>query len=336
MNDAAPGHIAGFLRTAGWHDAKVAPLAGDASNRRFLRVQRGRDRAVLMDAPADRGEDIRPFLAITDWLRTAGLSAPEILAVDVKTGLLLIEDLGDDLFARWLMDRPADTGTLYCAAVDLLADLAQIPSPAGLAPYDVDIYVRESALVLDWWMPLTGAAPSPELRADGCALFAEVFGKRDPAPPVCVLRDYHAENLLWLPERSSARRVGLLDYQDALVGSPAYDLVSLLEDARRDTSPDLRAAMIDRYLARRPDLDPVAFRATYARLGAQRNLKIVGIFARLAHRDGKPGYLDLVPRVWSHLQRDLADAALGPLAAWVAAHIPAPTPETLARARRAA
>ena len=337
LRDAA---IAAFLDSAGWGDATVAPLAGDASNRRYLRLSRPDGTAVLMDAPPERGEDVRPFLAVTQWLRGRDLSAPRTLAAEPSAGLLLLEDLGDDLFVRHVARRPAEEWTLYAAAVDLLAGLAGSPPPARigsggaamqLAPYDSAVLDREAGLFTGWWLPAVSTV-SPGMAADYAGLVAaataSVAGTRD----VLVLRDYHAENLIWLPDRAGPARVGLLDYQDALAGHPAYDLVSLLEDARRDTAPELQAAMVARYLAARPELDPGAFRAAYAVLGAQRNLKIIGIFARLARRDGKPRYLALIPRVWRHLQRDLGHPALASLAAWLSRHAPAPEPAILARA----
>lgn len=332
--------IAAFLDAAGWGDATSAPLAGDASNRRYLRLARAGATAVLMDAPPERGEDIRPFLAVTDWLRGHGLSAPRPMAADAGAGLLLLEDLGDDLFVRHAARSPADEGALYAAAVDLLAGLAASPpavrigsgvAAMPLAAYNHAVLGREAALFTGWWLPAVSAI-SQGMASDFAGLVAAATGPVAAAREVLVLRDYHAENLLWLPERAGAARVGLLDYQDALAGHPAYDLVSLLEDARRDTAPELQAAMVRRYLAARPELDPEAFRAAYAALGAQRNLKIIGIFARLARRDGKSRYLALVPRVWRHLQRDLSHPALAPLADWVARHAPPPEPAVLARA----
>jgi N-acetylmuramate 1-kinase len=332
--------IAEFLAGARWTDAKLEPLAGDASNRRYLRLARGRAKAVLMDAPPERGEDVRPFLAVTEWLRGRGLSAPQVLAAEIDAGLLLLEDLGDDLFVRHLARRPAAEGALYAAAVDLLAGLAAAPPPArigtgqaamDMAPYDRAVLDREAALFTGWWLPAV-APVSPGMAADYAGLVAQATAPVAAARDVLVLRDYHAENLLWLPGRAGDARVGLLDYQDALAGHAAYDLVSLLEDARRDTPPELRAGMVARYLAARPELDADAFRAAYGVLGAQRNLKIIGIFARLARRDGKPRYLTLIPRVWEHLQRDLEHPALVRLAAWIARHAPAPEPEVLARA----
>ncbi len=332
--------IAAFLADAGWGEATIAPLAGDASNRRYLRLARAGTTAVLMDAPPERGEDVRPFLAVTRWLRDGGLSAPRPLASDLDAGLLLLEDLGDDLFVRHLARRPAEEATLYGAAVDLLAGLANAPPPPRigdgaaameLAPYDAAVLAREAALFTGWWLPAVSTV-SPAMATDYAGLVAEATAAVAPAREVLVLRDYHAENLLWLPGRAGAARVGLLDYQDALAGHAAYDLVSLLEDARRDTTPELQAAMVARYLRARPQLDQDAFRMAYAVLGAQRNLKIIGIFARLARRNGKARYLGLIPRVWRHLQGDLAHPALAPLAAWIARHAPAPEPAVLARA----
>ncbi|MBK0399097.1 phosphotransferase [Limibaculum sp. M0105] len=334
-----------FLRDAGAGGAAPRPLAGDASNRRYLRLTLPDGRpAVVMDAPPERGEDIRPFVAVTGWLRGIGLSAPAILAADPQAGFMLLEDLGDDLYAQVCAATPAAEPELYAAAVDLLAGLAHHSAPARmgdftLPPYDEAVLWREAALAVEWWLPaVTGAPASPDLVAEYRALVdaatTAVAGARD----VVVLRDYHAENLIWLPARADAARVGLLDYQDALAGHAAYDLVSLLEDARRDTSAALREAMIARYLDRRGLSGAAAreFRAAYAALGAQRNLKIVGIFARLAIRDGKPRYLALIPRVWGHLSRDLEHPALAPLARLVDAHVPAPDAAALARAAAAA
>lgn len=321
--------LAAWVAGEGHDTAALSPLAGDASNRRYLRLPG----AVVMDAPPERGEDTGPFLALTHWLRAAGFSAPEIIAADPARGFLMLEDLGDALFARVAGAVPE--ADLYAAAIDLLAELRCLPVPATIAhphgahdlpPYDAAALAREAALVTEWYLE----DASPDLRAEYDALVAgataEVAGSRE----VVVLRDYHAENLIWLPERSGTARVGLLDYQDALAGHPAYDLVSLLEDARRDTSAELRAAMTARYLDR-TGADQEAFGAAYAALGAQRNLKIVGIFARLCLRDGKRGYLRLIPRVWDHLMRDLAHPELAPLRDWVARWLPPPELEVLAR-----
>jgi aminoglycoside/choline kinase family phosphotransferase len=329
-----------FLATAGWADATIAPLAGDASNRRYDRVEGPRGRAVLMDAPAERGEDISIFLDFTALLRGQGLSAPEVFHADEATGFALLEDLGDDLYARVATARPADEALIYEAAVDLLADMHRSPPPTTardrtIAPYEAAVLQREAALALEWWVPAaSGAVVTRDIRSEFDALIAGACERVGKQRDALVLRDYHAENLLWLPGRVGAARVGLLDYQDALIGARAYDLASLLEDARRDTSAKLREAMIRRYVTA-AGVDEGAFRADYAVLGAQRNLKIVGIFARLWVRDSKAGYLDMIPRVWGHLMRDLAHPDLASLAAFVHARISAPDRHVLAWVRAA-
>lgn len=319
-----------FLDKTGWHDLRLALLAGDASNRRYLRGTRPDGRSlVIMDAPSEKGEDVRPFIDVTRRLRALGFSAPEILAADEAAGFLIIEDLGDDLYARIARPGPQER-ELYAAAVDLLVSLHQAPETAtGLPCYDADFYLREVRLVPEWYLPglgLTDPGPVAEFEM----LAAKLFDGLMPKPPVCVLRDYHAENLIWLPERAGLARVGLLDYQGALAGNPAYDLVSLLEDARRDTAPELQQAMLLRYISA-SGADADAFRRAYAILGAQRNLKIMGLFARLAIRDGKPGYLAHMPRVWAHLQNDLSHPDLAALKAWVDRHIPSPDASVRAR-----
>ena len=334
-----------FLEDAGWEKALRQHLAGDASNRRYERLRNGPygADAVLMDAPPEKGEDLFPFLAVGAALRAYGYSAPETIVADLSKGFALIEDLGDDLFARVCVSQPRAEERLYAAAVDLLSELVATPAPselvweddrAPLKPYDKGAFCRESLLAAEWWRPAaTGVETPDDLLAEFTHLISAATA--DTAASVLVLRDYHAENLLWLPERAGLRQVGLLDYQDALAGSPAYDLVSLLEDARRDTTPELREAMITRFLERSPALEAEAFRRDYAALGAQRNLKIVGIFARLWLRDGKDGYLAMIPRVWAHLMRDLEHPAMSGLRAFVDRWIPTPTPEALATVRAA-
>ncbi|TVQ55843.1 MAG: aminoglycoside phosphotransferase [Rhodobacteraceae bacterium] len=336
---------AGFLARAGWGAARVSPLAGDASPRRYHRAHGADGRAVLMDADPATGEDVRPFAALTGLLRARGFSAPEVLAADLTGGFLLLEDLGDALYARVCAADPPAEGALYAAAVDLLGALHAEPPPAAaegagwrhpIPPYDAATLLREARLAVDWWAPAAGFPLPDDALAEYDALVAAACAPVAEDRSALVLRDYHAENLLWLPEREGVARVGLLDYQDALAGSPAYDLISLLEDARRDTSSDLRAAMTARYVgaarARDPRFDVEGFSLGCAALAAQRNLKIVGIFARLARRDGKPGYLKLIPRVWAHLRRDLAHPALAPLARFVERRLPAPDAVALARA----
>ncbi len=324
-----------FLAASGWDGAETRPLAGDASPRRYHRVFMNTRPAVLMDAPPGADADPHPFLAVTQWLREAGLSAPEIYAADPETGLILLEDLGDALFVRLLADEGATEIPLYEAAIDVLVRLHRLPPPAGnacwaVAPYDGAVYLREARLAVEWYLPAATGHPVPGEVSDAFdAALAPLLVPLSGMAPVAVLRDYHAENLLWLPERTAEARVGLLDYQDLLIGHPAYDLISLIEDARRDTSAELRAAMLARYLAV-TGIDGEAFTRAAHLLAAQRNLKIIGIFVRLCRRDGKPAYLRHLPRVWAHLQRDLAHPALTPLRDWCA-RLPAPEPDVLRR-----
>ncbi|MFQ5958010.1 MAG: aminoglycoside phosphotransferase family protein [Alphaproteobacteria bacterium] len=314
--------IAGFLAGHGWAGATRRPLKGDASFRRYERVFAGDCRAVLMDAPPAH-EDVRPFVAVARHLTGRGFSAPAILASDEEAGLLLLEDLGDDLFTR-LLAQGSDEMSLYEAAVDLLVALHRVsPDALDVPPYDDARLHAEADLLVNWFVPAVSGAPAPApVRAAYTDAWDAVFPLARSGPKTLVLRDYHADNLLWLPGRDGVRRVGLLDFQDAVVGPAAYDLVSLLEDARRDVAEATVAAMIARYLAGRREIDRDAFAAAYAVLGAQRNAKIVGIFTRLWKRDGKPLYLDYLPRVWGHLERDLAHPALSPVRGWFDAHVP--------------
>ncbi|MFT3975134.1 MAG: phosphotransferase [Amaricoccus sp.] len=325
--------IAGFLAAAGWGAAVRQPLAGDASARRYERLHRGAAPAILMDVPPASGLAVGPFLAVDRWLRAAGLSAPEVFAADEAGGLVLLEDLGDDLFARICAAQPEREAGLYAAAVDLLADLQALPPPAGAwspPPYDLAFLLREAGLMLEWYLPASaGSAASPDLVAEFQALATAALAPV-ALQTTAVYRDFHAENLLWLPGRAGHARVGLLDFQDMLIGHPAYDLVSLLADARRDVAPDLARAMEARYIDR-TGADRESFTAAARVLSAQRNMKIMGLFTRLCRRDGKARYVDLLPRVWGYLAADLAHPGLAPLAAFVGRHLPAPEPGVRAR-----
>lgn len=275
------------------------------------------------------GPNLNAFIAIGNALRAAGLSAPEIYAADVRQGLALIEDLGDSLFAR-VVDRVDET-EIYSAAVDVLAAMRTQPparpaaSDYAMLDYDNAALLAETELLIDWYWPLKKDSPAPDdLKAEYLGIFSGLLKKTSP-PHSLVLRDFHAENLLWLPDRKSVRRVGLIDFQDGLFGAAAYDLVSLLEDARRDVAPDLAAAMVDHYCeaARNAgDFDRDAFWQDYSILAAQRNAKILGIFARLAKRDNKPRYLDLLPRVETHFRGDLKRPGMEPLHRFIAVHLP--------------
>ncbi len=311
-----PHTIAGFLSHAGWAGAKRRPLAGDASHRRYERLSDQGRHAVLMIAPPDAGEDTRPFLQVARHLTALGLSAPDIIAGDTELGLLLIEDLGDDLYARLAEREPEMEPRIYRSAVDVLVRLHDQPVPSWAAPYDIDALTQLAGLAFEWY----ASRPVPEaVDAELGALIADLSDLTE----VLVLRDYHAENLLWLPDRAGVAQTGLLDFQDAMAGHRAYDLVSLIEDARRDLAPGLGGELIDHYLTE-TGVPGEAFRKAYAILGAQRNLRILGVFARLAIRDGKPGYLRLIPRVWGHLQTGLAHPALAPLRGLLDETLPPP------------
>ncbi len=318
-----------FLDNARWGDSVRTPLAGDASNRRYERLIRGTETAVLMDAPPDKGEDVRPFVAIARHLSDLGLSAPRILSEDAAHGFLLLEDLGDALFARVLKAEPAAEATLYAAAVDVLCELHRHPAPAGLAPYDATTMPALGALAIDWYLAGTAETDAGgHHRGAMIDALAEALDRLAPVrKPILVQRDYHAENLLWLPDRTSLARVGLLDFQDARAGHAGYDLVSLIEDARRDVAEETRNMAIQRY-ADATGWAVADLIAALAALGAQRNLRILGVFARLSMHYGKPHYVDLIPRVWKHLQRDLGHPRLTEVAR-AAAVLPAPTPKLL-------
>lgn len=323
MSDrAALSHA--FLQRSGWGDAVRSKLAGDASFRKYERLNRNGEPAVLMDAPPPQ-EDIRPFTRIARHLDSLGYSAPRILAEDAEHGFLLLEDLGDDLFAR-LLKSGIDECMLYEATIDFLLDLHRHSAPADLAPYDEDRLIDEAELFIDWYLPaLTGRDTPANLRQAFRFLWGilapEVGMDTAPERRVLVLRDFHAENLIWLPKRSGPARLGLLDFQDAVAGHPAYDLVSLLEDARRDVDPDFAEAMLQRYIAG-SGVDDANFRRMYAILGAQRNIRILGVFTRLWKRDGKPQYQAFMPRMWGLVERDLAHPALTDLRGWFDAMVP--------------
>ncbi|MEY4982958.1 MAG: hypothetical protein RIR62_1224 [Pseudomonadota bacterium] len=320
-----------FLRCAGWGDAARSFLAGDASDRSYDRLTRGAETAVLMDAPPAKGEDTATFAAIAAHLAGLGLSPPRILAADHAAGFLLLEDLGDGLVARLVARDPAMERPLYAAATDVLLALHRHAAPAGLPDLTARDWADAAAFALDWYaFAATGTAPDSH---DFRAAMADAMAAHADGPRVMILRDYHAENLLWLPDRQGVARVGLLDFQLAQMGQPAYDLVSLLQDARRDVSPATEEAMMRRFRAATGQGE-AAFSAAYATLGAQRALRIMGVFARLCLKGGKAGYLPLLPRVWGQLQRNLAHPALERLRAVCDAALPPPDAPTLARIAR--
>jgi hypothetical protein len=322
MNGARTAEIAEFLAAAGWGAVQPAPLAGDASFRRYYRLVDHDRRAVLMDAPPPH-EDVRPYIDVAAMLRGHRLSAPEIFAEDRERGILLIEDFGDDTYTR-LLARGGDETALYTLAIDTLVALQRaIAAPPELPPYDEATLLREAALLADWYAPAVLGTPlSAAAQEEYSERWREVLPLAALPGPTLVLRDYHADNLMLLHGRTGLQSCGLLDFQDALCGPASYDLVSLLEDARRDVSPALREAMTERFLAAFPGIDRALFHRSAAILAAQRNAKIIGIFTRLWQRDGKPHYLDFIPRVWRLLEADLRAPALLPIARWFERHLP--------------
>ncbi|HXV24538.1 MAG TPA: phosphotransferase [Alphaproteobacteria bacterium] len=315
--------IARFLAEAGWGEAEQAPLAGDASFRRYERIRLDGGSAVLMDAPPPLN-DVRPFLAVDRLLRAHGLSAPEILAVDLAAGLVLLEDLGDDTYGR-VLAQGGDEGGLYRLAVDALIHLHRTFQMEGavVPVFDEPRAMREAELFLDWYWPVLTGAPAPDrLREEFRDAWRAVLPLRDAAPATLVLFDFHIDNLMLLKGRPGVAACGLLDFQDAVLAPASFDLVSLLEDARRDVPADLAQSLIGHYLASFPSLEERAFRTSYAVLGAQRSTRILGTFARLKLRDSRPGYIKHIPRVWRWLGQDLANPALAPVQNWFDRHLP--------------
>jgi len=351
--------IAGFLDASGWGDAGRGVIAGDASTRRYERLTRDGETCLLMDMPArpdglpvkdgkpysrlvHLAEDCRAVVAVNEELLRRGYSAPAILAHDMDAGLLLIEDLGDWGYGRMIAEGQ-DIAEPMLAAVMVLADMAgrewptEAPLPDGsshrLMPYDAEALITEADLLIDWFWPLVMGKPADAAVTQSYgAAWREVLPLAAAGRPVWVLRDYHSPNLIWLPQREGLARVGLIDTQDAVLGHPAYDLVSLLRDARLDVPAEVETDYFDYYVALRAteeeDFDLPAFEAAYAVLGAQRAAKILGIFARLSRRDGKHGYLRHLRRVSGQLEAGLAHPALSPVARWFAGHLPKSTRDT--------
>jgi hypothetical protein len=347
-----------FLARAGWGGAVVTPLPGDASTPRYARLATSDRKAMLMDQPqnaeapaasADAGEaarralgynamarlagaDCARFVAVARWLRSHGLAAPEIFETDTEMGFVILEDLGDALFAEVLADGGSEK-ELYEHAVQVLARIHAGDAPGALAAgkplfdFDLTALIAETDLLTEWFLPLAlGRKATKTESAEHRGLWRAALSQIASGRRVFVHRDYHAQNLLWLPERSGVARVGLIDFQDAVAGSEAYDLISLIEDARRDVSPEMAQAVTAHYLAARRaqgvSVNEAEFRRDMAVMAAQRNAKIVGIFARLYKRDGKARYLAFLPRVWGYLERDLTHPALAGLRAWYDRVIP--------------
>lgn len=357
MSDERAARLEALLSQTGFAGAVRTPVSGDASTRSYERLDIGGRSAILMNAPP-RAESapcpplatpeeraalgynavarlaasrVEAFAALAPHLRAIGLSAPEIYGVDVEAGYCVLEDMGAGLY--WsMLGEGADPAPLYDAAIDALVQAAAFPSPGKLTcaggfwpilTYDHTALQAEAALLPDWFLPHQLNRPiSDEARAAWTAAWETCLAGLDLDEPRIVLRDYHSPNLMWLPQRAGLARAGVLDFQDALAGHPAYDVASLLEDARRDVPPDFADAYLARYISR-SGVDGEAFRAAFAILAAQRNAKIIGVFARLKYRDGKPHYVsDHQPRVIRYFRRNLEAPALAPVAAWFARHAP--------------
>lgn len=312
-----PAEAPAFLARSGWAGADILPLAGDASFRRYFRVVDGARRAVLMDAPPPH-EDPRPFIDVAEYLVGIGLAAPRILARDLEHGLLLIEDFGSTRMRETVDADVTQERTIYSGIVDLLVELHRHPPPAGLREHGLAQWLDEVDLFVDWYCPCAGLAVDRTAFRDAWQAVLEPVATQGLT--VTELRDFHAENIMLLDGRDGHAHFGLLDFQDALVGHPAYDLVSMLEDARRDVTPAIETAMIARYKAATGAGE--AFDNAYWALGAQRNTRILGVFCRLWKRDNKPHYTSFQPRMWGLLKRDLTHPHLAPVRAWFDANVP--------------
>ncbi|WP_439923802.1 tRNA (adenosine(37)-N6)-threonylcarbamoyltransferase complex ATPase subunit type 1 TsaE [Nitrobacter sp. JJSN] len=342
-----------FLDDAGYLDAKRQRMAGDASTRSYARLMRGDGSFILMNAPkrpdgpaihdgksysaaVHLAEDVKPFVAIARGLRDHGFSAPVIHHADLDSGFLLTEDFGSAGFVEGT--PPTPIAERYQAATDMLAALhcRTLPEAVPVAPhltyaipvFDTEAMLVEIGLMLDWYLTDRGVEPSGDMRAEFKAIWRALLAKPAAAPRTWVLRDFHSPNLIWLEQRRDIGKVGIIDFQDTVLGPPTYDLVSLLQDARVDVPESLELALLARYVRARLEpgssFDPAGFAELYAIMSAQRNTRLLGTFARLNRRDGKPHYLRHQPRIWTYLTRSLAHPALSAAQAWYRAHVPPP------------
>ena len=328
MSTAPENHreilIQSFLKHHGWDQAQRGRLAGDASFRKYDWLKDHRPRAVLMDAPPPQ-EDVRPFVRIAKHLHGLGFSVPAILAEDETNGLLLLEDLGDDTYTR-LLARGHDERALYTLAIDALIALHKAPNAVapGVIEYGMPRLLEEVGRLYSWYLPMIGAEPlSAEALSDYENIWRNILPQAWKAPTSLILFDYHVDNLLLVPGRDGIKACGILDFQDAVSGPVTYDLMSLLEDARRDINPALVADMKHRYLSAFPTLRAEDFETSWAVMAAQRHMRVIGTFARLKLRDNKPHYLVHMPRLWRYMDACLAHPALGELQAWMDRYVQA-------------
>jgi N-acetylmuramate 1-kinase len=336
-------------------EAKRQRMPGDASIRSYARLIREDGVVILMNFPrrpdgqalydgksysaaVHLAEDVKPWVAIDDGLRARGFSAPSIHRADLDAGFLITEDFGIAGLVEG--NPPAPIAERYEAATDLLAALHReaLPETLPLAPqltyaiptFDTDALLVEIGLMLQWYLPDRGAELTEKMRAEFITMWRDLLGKPAAAAKTWVLRDFHSPNLIWLGERADIARVGIIDFQDAVLGPPAYDLVSLLQDARVDVPEQLELVLLTRYIkARRASddtFDPAQFAELYAVMSAQRNTRLLGTFARLNRRDGKPQYLRHQPRIWTYLTRSLAHPMLSRAREWYSANVPPPIP----------
>jgi tRNA threonylcarbamoyl adenosine modification protein YjeE len=343
-----------FLTETGYIEARRRRMAGDASIRSYARLVGDDDETfILMNSPkrpdgpaiydgksysaaVHLAEDVRPFVAIAHGLRSRGFSSPMIHHADIEAGFLITEDFGSAGFVEG--DPPAPIAERYEVATDMLVALHREPLPDTLPlvphitysipTFDIDALLVEAGLMLEWYLPDRGVQPTAHLRSEFAAMWRELLQKSSTSAATWVLRDFHSPNLIWLSERTGIARVGLLDFQDAVLGPAAYDLVSLLQDARVDIPEQLELTLLTRYIKSRrtadDGFDAADFASLYAIMSAQRNTRLLGTFARLNRRDGKPQYLPHQPRIWTYLNRSLAHPALASVRAWYAANVPPP------------
>lgn len=341
-----------LIEKSAFKTGKRTFLDGDASFRRYECVSTGTRATLLMDMPrrpdgpivrdkksysaiAHLAESISAVVGINDHLFKLGYSAPEIYDLDLENGLALIELLGDQVFGN-MHARGDDMREPMMAAADVLADMAarmwpqMVPVRQGrdhpIEAYDASAMLIEADLLPSWYWPhMTGQALSDDIHDAFTGVWQNLFPTLDTTHPVWTLRDYHSPNLMWMPQRSGLRRVGLIDTQDCVMGNAAYDLVSLLQDARVDIDFGFAGDLFEYYCEQRStdkNFDRKVLERDFAILGAQRATKILGIFARLNKRDGKPGYLKHIPRVQRYLARNLQHPELAALKDWHDRYLP--------------
>lgn len=321
--------INNFLKQHQWDDVMRTPIVGDCSFRSYERLKKiTGEQCILMDAPPP--ENVQPFISVSQLFEEAELSSPHILAKDEKNGFLLLEDLKNDSFTKKLAENNRLELELYKHAIEACCLLQQHQGKHTLVPYSEKKLIEELQLFTDWYLPHLNSQLTDVQKTSFVSLWKEqLFPLLDHTTQVIVHRDYHADNLFWLPERTNAQQVGIIDYQDAVIGHPAYDVVSLLEDARRDVSPTTVKEVLEHYISLSPNIDHNQFMQDYAIIGAQRNLKITGIFARMDKRSNKPEYLNYLPRVLDHIAHDLSHPTLSPLVEWLKKHTPSTLIDTL-------